>query len=132
MPTSTRLKSNVAISLVKLGDAKLAFKDASGALAAYQESYEIRKRLAEADKTNTRLGWDTATTLEKIADTKKGTGDKAAALAAYAEAIDICRDIGTLVRRLERQCERAHGLREEPRHRTAPGRGRREKRQLSI
>ena len=58
-----------------------------GALAGYQESLALRRRLAEGEKTGTKWRQNISLTLEKIGDLKQGIKDDAGAAAAYDEML---------------------------------------------
>ncbi len=55
----------MSVSLDKVGDVRLAAGDRAGALAAYEESLAIRRKLAAADAGN--AGWqrDVSVSLDK-------------------------------------------------------------------
>ena len=68
---------------------RLQAGDRAGALAAYEESLAIRRKLAEADPGNAEAQRDLSVSLDKIGDVKLQAGDRAGALAAYEESLAI-------------------------------------------
>ena len=72
---------------------KLQGGDQAGALAAYQESLDIARKLAAQDLGNAQAQRDVAVSLNKIGDVKLQGGDRAGALAAYQESLDIARKL---------------------------------------
>jgi tetratricopeptide (TPR) repeat protein len=84
---------DVSVSLIKLGDVKLAQGDNQGALAAYDEALAIRRKLAESAKGDIQAGHDVAVTLSRIGDAKVGLGDSTGALASYQEGLVIDRQL---------------------------------------
>ena len=56
----------MTVSLNKLGDMKLQAGDRAGALAAYQESLDIARKLAAQDQGNAQAQFDLATSLIKM------------------------------------------------------------------
>jgi hypothetical protein len=89
---------DVSVSLNKVGDDKLRRGDQAGALAAYQESLDIRRKLAAQDQGNPQAQRDVAVNLDKIGDVKRRGGDQAGPLAAYRESLDITRKLAALDR----------------------------------
>ena len=79
----------MAVSLNKVGDVKLRGGDRAGALAAYQESLDIARKLAAQDQSNAQAQRDVAVSLDKLGNVKLQGGDQAGALAAYQESLDI-------------------------------------------
>ena len=86
------------MSLDRLGDLKLRAGDAAGALAAYEESLAIFRKLAEADKGNTEWQRDISVSLNKLGDLKLRAGDAAGAVAAYEESLAIARKLAERTR----------------------------------
>lgn len=84
---------DVSVSLIKLGDVKLAQGDNQGALAAYDEALAIRRKLAESAKGDIQAEHDVAVTLSRIGDAKVGLGDSTGALASYQEGLVIDRQL---------------------------------------
>jgi tetratricopeptide (TPR) repeat protein len=83
----------VQVSLNNLGDVKLQEGDLAGALAADQESLDIRRKLAAKDQGNAQAQRDVSVSLTKLGDVKLQEGDQAGALAAYQESVDIRRKL---------------------------------------
>ncbi len=82
------------MALDKIGYLKLRPRTASGALAAYEESLAITRRLADTDKNNAVWQRDIAVGLNKMGDVKFFAGDDAkGALAAYDESLAIARHL---------------------------------------
>ena len=83
----------MSVSLDKVGDVRLAAGDRAGALAAYEESLAIMRKLAAADPGN--AGWqrDVSVSLDKVGDVRLAAGDRAGALAAYEESLAIRRKL---------------------------------------
>ena len=72
---------------------RLAAGDRAGALAAYEESLAIRRKLAASDPGN--AGWqrDLSVSLNKVGDVRLAAGDRAGALSAYEESLAIRRKL---------------------------------------
>jgi tetratricopeptide (TPR) repeat protein len=72
---------------------RLAAGDRAGALAAYQESLVIARKLAAADPGN--AGWQRGLSvgLNRVGDVKVATGDRDGALADYQESLAIVRKL---------------------------------------
>ena len=66
----------MSVSLNKVGDVKLQAGDLVGALAAYQESLDIARRLAAQDPGNALAQRDMAVSLDKVGDVKLQAGDQ--------------------------------------------------------
>ena len=64
-----------------------------GALAAYQESLDIARKLAAQDPGNAKAQRDVSVGLSKLGNVKLQDGDLAGALAAYQESLDIDRKL---------------------------------------
>src|SRR5260221_12657570 len=79
--------------LNKRGDIKLQAGDQAGALAAYQESLDIVRKLAAQDPGSAEAQRDLALSLDRLGDIKRQAGDQAGALAAYQESLDIRRKL---------------------------------------
>jgi tetratricopeptide (TPR) repeat protein len=67
--------------------------DRAAALAAYQESLAIRRKLAAADPGNAGGQRDVSVSLDSVGDVRLAAGDRAAALAAYEESLAISRKL---------------------------------------
>ena len=65
--------------------------DSAGALANYDESLTIRRRLADTDPSNIQWRADEAYVLQRIGDLKRTAGDNQGALAAFEEGLAIAR-----------------------------------------
>ena len=75
-----------------MGDVKFfAGGDAKGALAEYEESLALTRRLADKNQGNAQLQRDMSVSLDKIGDVKRSQNDNAGALAAYEESLAIAR-----------------------------------------
>jgi tetratricopeptide (TPR) repeat protein len=72
---------------------KLQAGDQAGALAAYQESVDIARKLVALDQGNAAAQRGLFVSLHKVGDVKLQTGDQATALAAYQESLDIARKL---------------------------------------
>jgi len=72
--------------------ALLAAGDAAGALAAYQESLDLRRGLAANAAVGNAMR-DLAVSFNKVGDAKLKAGDRAGALASYQQALAIARDL---------------------------------------
>jgi tetratricopeptide (TPR) repeat protein len=77
------------VNLHEFGDIRAAPGDLAQALAVYEESKLIRKRLAVTDPNNADWQRYLAASLEKIGDIKAVQGNLAGALAAYKEGKQI-------------------------------------------
>jgi tetratricopeptide (TPR) repeat protein len=72
---------------------KMQGGDQAGALAAYQESLAIGRKLAAQDKGNAQAQRDVSVSFNKVGDMKRRGGDQAGALGAYQESLDIRRKL---------------------------------------
>ena len=72
---------------------KLQAGDLAGALAAYQESLDIARKLAAQDPGNAQAQRDVSVSMDSLGDVKLREGDQAGALAAYQESLDIARKL---------------------------------------
>jgi tetratricopeptide (TPR) repeat protein len=88
---NTEATRDLSAALDDLGDAQLKSSDAAAALASYQESLAIRRRLAATDQTNMEWQRDLTVSLIKVGDVQLAQGDAAAALASYEEALTLRR-----------------------------------------
>ncbi|QLH39596.1 MAG: tetratricopeptide repeat protein [Defluviicoccus sp.] len=95
------------MSLNKIGDIRFAGGDRAGALKVYEESLEIRRRLAAGDdhgasgsELDDSAGdvpardvpeRDVLVSLSKVGDVRLAGGDRAGALKAYEESLEIAR-----------------------------------------
>jgi tetratricopeptide (TPR) repeat protein len=75
--------------MTRFGDVMLQEKDREGALAIYQESLGLARKVAALDATNTHSSLDVLIALGKIGNTKWQGSDVAGTLAAYQEGLDI-------------------------------------------
>jgi hypothetical protein len=76
---------DVAVTLNKVGDVKLPGGDRAGALADYQESLDIDRKLAALDQDNAQAQIDLCISLYKVST----VADPSRARAALAEALSI-------------------------------------------
>ena len=83
---------DVSVSLNKVGDVRLAAGDRAGALAAYEESLAIMRKLAASDPGN--AGWqaDLVISLYKVSTVSEPAGARAALREALAIAEALARD----------------------------------------
>ncbi len=84
-------RRDFSISLNRVGDVKRDSGNTQGALASYEESLAIRRRLAAADPGNVQWRSDEAYVLQRIGDLKRSSSDNQGALAAFEEALAIVR-----------------------------------------
>ena len=84
-PGSTLAQRNIGVALTRIGDARLAGGDRAGALAAYEESLSIARKLATVVPSN--IGWqvDLVVSLYKLS----AVVDPPRARAALREALAI-------------------------------------------
>src|SRR6476660_5495303 len=69
------------------------FDESSGALAIYEESLTLRRRLAEIDPRNNQWQRDAAYFLDRIGDEYLKVGMKERAIAAYEESLTVWRHL---------------------------------------
>src|SRR6476619_2563910 len=94
-PNSIRWKRDITINDVDSGD----FDESSGALAIYEESLTLRRRLAEIDPRNNQWRRDAAYFLDRIGDECRKVGMRERAIAAYEESLAVWRHLANLDRR---------------------------------
>src|SRR4029077_17255365 len=75
------------------------FDESSGALAIYEESLTLRRRLAEIDPRNNQWQRDAAYFLDRIGDEYIKVGMKQRATAAYEESLAVWRHLANIDRR---------------------------------
>jgi len=68
---------------------QLQLGDTQAALTAYQQYFEISKRLAAADSSNTQAQRDLSASYSKLGNVQLQLGDTQAALTAYQQALEI-------------------------------------------
>ena len=68
------------------------FDESSGALAIYEESLTLRRRLAEIDPRNNQWQRDAAYFLDRIGDEYRKVGMRERAIAAYEESLTVWAD----------------------------------------
>ncbi len=71
------------------GDVRAARGDRDGALKAYEDGLDIRKRLAARDPNNAEWQRDLSVSTNKIGDIRAARGDRDGALKAYEDGLDI-------------------------------------------
>ncbi len=79
--------------LDEFGDTYAATGDRASALAAYQQSLDIARRLAAADPDSTLYQRDVAVALSAIGDIHLARGDTAAAIESFEGYLDIARKL---------------------------------------
>ena len=94
-PNSIRWKRDITINDVDSGD----FDESSGALAIYEESLTLRRRLAEIDPRNNQWRRDAAYFLDRIGDECRKVGMRERAIAAYEESLAVWRHLANIDRR---------------------------------
>ena len=94
-PNSIRWKRNITINDVDSDD----FDESSGALAIYEESLTLRRRLAEIDPRNNQWRRDAAYFLDRIGDEYRKVGMREQATAAYEESLTVWRHLAKIDRR---------------------------------
>ena len=94
-PNSIRWKRDITINDVDSGD----FDESSGALAIYEESLTLRRRLAEIDPRNNQWRRDAAYFLDRIGDEYRKVGMRERAIAAYEESLAVWRHLANIDRR---------------------------------
>jgi tetratricopeptide (TPR) repeat protein len=75
------------------------FDESAEALAIYEESLNLRRRLAKIDPRNTQWQRDEAYFLERIGDEYRNVGVKQRAIAAYEESLVVWRHLAKIDRR---------------------------------
>ena len=83
------------MTLQKVGDAKLAGKDLTGALAASEEGLSLAKARAAEEPTNPEAARDLSISLAKVASLQRAQQNYAEALKTYDQALGIRRDLAT-------------------------------------
>ena len=71
------------------GDVLSAQGDLAGALAAFRESLQLARRLAESDPSNTDWQRDLSVSQNKVGDVMGSQGDLSGALAAYQDGLQL-------------------------------------------
>ena len=94
-PNSIRWKRDITINDVDSDE----FDESSGALAIYQESLILRRRLAEIDPRNNQWQRDAAYFLDRIGDEYRKVGMRERAIAAYEESLTVWRHLAKIDRR---------------------------------
>src|SRR5262249_55640517 len=84
---------DVAVSLNKLGDAKLDGVDTWGAITCYEASVTIWRRLLGREPSNVCWHSNLAQIQEKIGDLRFAAGDKKGALTPYEEMLAADREL---------------------------------------
>ena len=95
-PTATRptleWQHDISVALDKIGYLKFGANDSAGALAAYEESLAITRRLADTDPNDIIWQRDIVVGLNKMGDVKFfAGGDAKGALAEYEESLALTR-----------------------------------------
>jgi tetratricopeptide (TPR) repeat protein len=86
-----RWQRELAVVRRKIGDVLSAHGDQKGALAFLRESLELRRRLAQSDRTNTAWQRDLSVSLNRVGDVLSQQGDQRGALALFEESLDLIR-----------------------------------------
>jgi tetratricopeptide (TPR) repeat protein len=94
-PNSIRWKRDITINDFDSDD----FDESSGALAIYEESLTLRRRLAEIDPHNNQWQRDSAFFLDRIGDEYRKVGMRERAIAAYEESLAVWRHLAKIDRR---------------------------------
>ena len=94
-PNSIRWKRNITIYDVDSDD----FDESFGALAIYEESLTLRRRLFEIDPRNNQWQRDAAYLLDRIGDEYRKVGMRERATAAYEESLTVWRHLAKIDRR---------------------------------
>ena len=94
-PNSIRWKRDITVNDVDSDD----FDESSGALAIYEESLTLRRRLAEIDPRNNQWQRDAAYFLDRIGDEYRKVGMRERAIAAYEESLAVWRHLANIDRR---------------------------------
>jgi hypothetical protein len=90
---NARWQRELSVSIGKLGQVRLASGDSAGALADYNESAVIARRLAAADPGSLQMQHDLSAGLEMVGYAQFATGDRAGALISYEESLAIKRQL---------------------------------------
>ncbi|MDX2103496.1 MAG: toll/interleukin-1 receptor domain-containing protein [Alphaproteobacteria bacterium] len=94
-PASESLQRDLWVSLIRLGDLyqrRGAAGDSAAALAAYQEGFDIARRLAAANPTDRQAARDLSASWIKLGDCHRrrgAEGDSLAAFEAYQHSLEI-------------------------------------------
>ena len=92
LAVSGNVESDTRATLEGIGDVRFYQGDLTAALAAYEESLEIRRALAARNPAdNAEWARDLSIGLHKVGDVRFDQGDLTAALAAYEESLEILR-----------------------------------------
>ncbi len=78
-----------SVALDALADVLVAQGDLAGARSRYQDSLDIRKRLAAADPSSASLQRDLSVSLDKLGDVLVAQGDLTSARSRYQDSLDI-------------------------------------------
>ncbi|MFL5219476.1 MAG: tetratricopeptide repeat protein [Microvirga sp.] len=84
---------DVAVSLSKTGDVLRAQGDLAGALEAYEEGLEIRRRLASVDPSHAEQRRGLFVSLARLAVTARAQGEPEQACSHLQEALTIMRPL---------------------------------------
>jgi tetratricopeptide (TPR) repeat protein len=94
-PNSIRSKDDLTINDIDSD----YFDESSGALAIYEESLTLRRRLAKIDPRNSQWQRDAAYFLDRIGDEYRKVGMNQRAIAAYEESLAVWRHLAKIDRR---------------------------------
>ena len=83
-------------SLERIGLVRLAAGERAGALAAFEESLGVRRKLAMADPGNAEWQGDLALTLDLVGNVRSIEGDRNAALQGHEESLAIRRKLAAV------------------------------------
>jgi Flp pilus assembly protein TadD len=75
----------LSLDFNRVGNARLAAGDRTGALSGYEESLAIMRKLVTLDPENHDWQTDMAASLDKVGDTRLAAGKRAGALSAYED-----------------------------------------------